>query len=207
MYHKDGTLMRGLVMDFGADPAVNNINDQYMFGPAFLINPMYEFKARSRQVYLPKGADWYEFYSGQKLHGGQSIMAAAPYERMPIYVKAGAIVPTGPDVQYVYENPAAPLTLTVYTGADGVYELYEDDGKTYEYEHGAFSRIPLHYHEQSGTLTIGDRVGTFAGMVSNRQFHIRWISGPRKAAADFAANADATVRYSGMSITVQRPAR
>jgi alpha-D-xyloside xylohydrolase len=204
MYHQDDTLMRGLVMDFGADPAVHNINDQYMFGPAFLINPVYEFKARSRQVYLPKGADWYDFYSGQKWRGGQRIIADAPYERMPIYVKAGSIVPTGPEVQHVYEKPAEPLTLNIYTGADGVYELYEDDGKTYEYETGAFSRIPLHYDEQNGILTIGDRVGAFKGMISERQFHVRWISGPRKDAADFTAKADATIRYSGKSISIQR---
>lgn len=204
MYHRDDTLMRGLVMDFGADPAVHDINDQYMFGPAFLINPVYEFKARNRQVYLPKGSDWYDFYSGKKWRGGQSIVADAPYERMPIYVKAGSIVPTGPDMQHVYEKPAEPLTLNIYTGADGTYELYEDDGKTYEYENGAFSRIPLHYAESSGTLTIGDRVGTFAGMVAERQLHIRWINGPRGDAADFTAKPDATVRYSGKSIRVRR---
>lgn len=205
MYHRDGTLMRGLVMDFGDDAAVMDINDQYMFGPAFLINPIYEFGARSRQVYLPKGALWYDFYSGEKLSGGQRITAEAPYERMPIYVKAGSIVPTGPAVQYVYEKPAAPLTLNIYTGADGFYELYEDDGKTYDYENGAFSRIPLHYSDKSGTLTIGDRTGFFNGMVRNREFHIRWIHGPRENAADFSAKADMAVRYNGTAIRVRRP--
>lgn len=207
MYHKDDTLMRGLVMDFGADPAVSDINDQYMFGPAFLINPIYEFKSRNRQVYLPKGADWYDFYSGEKLRGGQHITADAPYERMPIYVKAGSIVPTGPDIQFVYEKPAEPLTLNVYTGANGTYELYEDDGKTYEYENGAFTRIPLVYDEASGTLTIADREGNFAGMLRERTIHIRWISGPRKDAAEFTAKPDATVRYVGKSLNVRRDNR
>ncbi len=204
LYHKDDTLMRGLVMDFGSDPAVRDIADQYMFGPAFLVNPVYEFKARSRSVYLPSGSDWYDFYSGERRAGGQTITAAAPYSRMPVYVRAGSIVPTGPDLQYVDEKPAAPLTLNVYTGADGTYELYEDDGKTYAYEKGAFSRIPLAYQEATRTLSIGARAGEYAGMPRTRRIHIRWISGPRKDAADFTAVPDVTVEYSGNPVTLVR---
>jgi alpha-D-xyloside xylohydrolase len=204
MYHKDGTLMRGLVMDFSDDPKVNNINDQYMFGPAFLINPVYQYQARTRAVYLPKGTDWYDFYSGERFHGGQTVTAAAPYHRMPIYVKAGSIVPTGPDLQYVDEKPSAPVTLNIYTGASGNYELYEDDGKTYAYEEGAYSRIPFHYDEKSRTLSIGDRTGGFPAMVKKRIFHVRWLSGPRDDAADFTSAPDATVQYSGREVKIQR---
>ncbi|MBC6904081.1 DUF5110 domain-containing protein [Saccharophagus sp. K07] len=202
-YHKDGTLMRGLVMDYAQDPAVWNISDQYMFGPAFLINPVYEFKARSRSVYLPRGNDWYDFYSGKRFSGGQTIKADAPYARMPIFVKVGAIVPTGPDIQYVDEKPADPLTVTVYTGANGYYELYEDDGKSYAYEKGAYSRIPFSYDEAAGTLTIGERKGEFAGMVKNREIRVRWISGPRQDAADFSTQ-DTSVQYNGKSVKVSR---
>lgn len=204
MYHKDDTLMRGLVMDFGADPKVQDINDQYMFGPALLINPVYEYKARSRDVYLPSGADWYNFYTGEKLRGGQLINAAAPYSQMPIFVKAGSILPSGPDIQYVYEKPAAPVTLNVYTGADASYELYEDDGKSYGYENGAWSRIPFTYEEATGTLTIGKREGQFPEMVKEREFHVRWLSGPRDDAANFTAAPDTKVEYTGAAVTVKK---
>lgn len=204
MYHKDGTLMRGLMMDFSEDPNVKNISDQYMFGPAFLINPIYGYQARSRAVYLPKGVDWYHLYSGERFHGGQTVIADAPYQRMPIYVKAGSIVPTGPDLQYVDEKPVAPLTLNIYTGASGNYELYEDDGKSYAYEEGAYSRIPFHYDETSGVLSIGDRTGGFADMVKERIFYIRWLSGPRQDAAEFTSAPDATVQYIGREIKIQR---
>lgn len=204
MYHKDDTLMRGLVMDFANDPKVANINDQYMFGPSLLINPVYEYKARSRSVYLPAGTEWYNFYTGERMQGGQTINADAPLTRMPIFVKAGAIIPTGPDIEYVYEKPDGPITLNVYTGADGAYELYEDDGKTYEYENGAYSRIPMVYNDKTGTLTIGDREGSFAGMPTKRSIRVRWFNGPRKDAADFQGKADKTVEYTGSMITIKK---
>src|SRR5690606_6015406 len=109
-FHKDGTIMRGLVMDFPDDRQAWNINTQYMFGPAFLVNPVVEFKARSRAVYLPAGTSWYDFYTGDKHAGGQTIEAAAPYSRMPLFVRAGSIVPTGPAIQYADEGLNAPIT-------------------------------------------------------------------------------------------------
>ena len=136
MYHKDATLMRGLIMDYSHDKNVANINDQYLIGPNLLISPVYTYKARSRSVYLPKGHDWYDLYTGKRLAGGQTIDAAAPLKQMPIFVKAGAIMPTGPEIQHVHEKNADPLLITVYTGADGKFELYEDDGKSYAYENG-----------------------------------------------------------------------
>ncbi len=202
MYHKDNTLMRGLVMDFAHDPKVASIHDQYMFGPALLINPVYTFNARTRALYLPAGNDWFNFYTGERLPGGQSITAAAPLEQMPIFVKAGSIIPTGVEVQNVYEKPDAPITLNVYAGANGSFELYEDDGKSYDYEKGAWSRIAFNYDDATGALTIADRVGQFNGMVENRTFNIRWINGARKDAVDFNGAADAVVQYSGKAVTV-----
>jgi len=177
--------MRGLVMDFGHDPKVANINDQYMFGPALLINPIYEYKSRSRSVYLPSGSDWYDLYSGKRFAGGKTIKADAPLKQMPIYVKAGSIIPTGPEVQFVYEKQDGPITLSVYTGADGQFELYEDDGKTYAYEKGAWSRTPISFDNATGIVTIGKRVGNFDGMPKNRTINVRWISDTRGDAADF----------------------
>ncbi len=118
-WHRDGTMMRGLVMDFPADRAAWNVDDQYMFGPAFLVAPVTEFRARNRSVYLPAGTLWYDFDSGRSHEGGRSIEAPAPYERMPLFVRAGSIVPVGPAIQHTEEGQGAPITLKVYTGADG----------------------------------------------------------------------------------------
>ncbi len=206
-YHDAGTIMRGLVMDFPNDAKVRNIDDEYMFGPSFLVAPVTEYKARSREVYLPAGVRWYDFFTGQVYDGGQQITAAAPLEHMPIFVKEGAIVPTGPKIQYTDQKPREPLTLFVYTGRDGHFALYEDDGTSNAYRQGQWSRIPLGYEESSGTLTIGERTGSYRGMIENRTFNIRWISGPSPKASDFTVKPDATIRYSGSTVSIQRPSR
>lgn len=205
MYHKDATLMRGLVMDFPQDGKVRNIGDQYMFGPAFLVSPVSEYKARSRELYLPAGVKWYDFHTGEILTGGERIKASAPLSRMPLFVKAGSVIPTGPDIQYADQIINAPITLVVYTGADGSFELYEDDGRTHKYESGAWSRTPIIYDDAAGTLTLGKRIGEFDGMEKIRTVHVRWISGPTKDAANFNATPDRTVLYSGEPVTVERP--
>ncbi|MGV3555715.1 MAG: TIM-barrel domain-containing protein [Croceibacterium sp.] len=205
-YHRDGTIMRGLVMDFAADRRVWDIDDQYMFGPAFLVAPVTEFKARSRKVYLPQGALWYDFYSGESRQGGQAIEAAAPYERMPLFVRAGSIVPAGPPVQSTAQiRPDAPITLWVYTGADGSFSLYEDDGVSRQHLDSAFTRIPIAYDEKSGTLTLGEREGRFPDMAAERTIHLRWMRPGAPRALDLDAAPDATIAYDGRRKTVQRP--
>jgi alpha-D-xyloside xylohydrolase len=194
--------MRGLVMDFPADRKAWNVDDEYLFGPAFLVAPVTEFKARSRDVYLPAGADWYDFHSGRAHRGGRTIKTAAPYERMPLFVRAGSIVPIGPVLQHSGEGRGAPLTLTVYTGADGSFDLYEDDGVSRQYVSGAFSRIPMRYDDRAGTLTIGDRKGSFVGMPGTRTFNIRWVRRGQVRALNFEAKPDATVVYDGRSQTI-----
>ena len=121
-FHRDGTIMRGLAMDFADDAAARDVRDEYLFGKAFLVAPVYQYKARTRPVYLPAGADWYDFHTGAKPAGGQTIDAAAPLARMPLYVRAGSIVPVGPEIQYTAEKPGAPITLLVFTGADGSFD-------------------------------------------------------------------------------------
>ncbi|HKE95101.1 MAG TPA: TIM-barrel domain-containing protein [Povalibacter sp.] len=204
-YHRDGTIMRGLVMDFPGDLKARNINDQYMFGPAFLVNPVYQHEARTRKVYLPAGTRWYDFYSGAAYDGGQQIDAAAPIAHMPLFVKAGSIVPVGPAVQYTAEKLDAPITLYVYRGANGKFELYEDDGLSYNYEQGQFARVPVSYDDASGTVTIGARAGSFPGMVEKRTFNVRWITPDEANAADLDAKPDASVEYAGQAVTVQLP--
>ncbi len=203
-YTQDGTMMRGLVMDFPGDRKVWNIDDEYLFGRAFLVAPVTEYKARSRKVYLPAGTAWRDFYTGKSHEGGQEITAEAPLERMPLFVRAGSIVPTGPDVQYTNEKPGAPITLFIYTGADGHFSFYEDDGVSNGYTRGAFAQIPLDYDEATKTLTIGARAGSFPGMATKRTFDVRWIDHETKNAASFTAKADKTIAYSGSTVEVQR---
>jgi alpha-D-xyloside xylohydrolase len=201
-FHRDGTIMRGLAMDFADDAAARNVRDEFLFGKAFLVAPVYKHKARTRAVYLPAGTDWYDFHSGKKSAGGQSIDAAAPLNRMPLYVRAGSIVPVGPEIQYTSEKPGSPITLFVFTGASGSFDLYEDDGVSYGYERGEFARIPLRYDSAKGTLTIGARSGSYSGMTEERTFRVRWIKEGGKAPSDLDAPADATVEYKGAEVTV-----
>jgi alpha-D-xyloside xylohydrolase len=201
-YHDDYTIMRGLVMDFAADTAVLNIGDQYMFGSSLLINPVYEYKQRSRSLYLPKCAGWYDLYSGKWYAGGQKMMAAAPYERMPVFVKAGSIIPFGPALQYTAEKPADTITINIYTGADASFNLYEDEGTNYNYEKGAFSIIPIVYNEATKKVTVGVRKGGFNGMLQKRTFHINLITPGKTKRLDIDTY-DRELLYDGKHIEVK----
>lgn len=201
---QDGTtFMRPLVMDFPADATARESADEYLFGPALLVAPVTEYKARQRTVYLPDTpGGWFDFWTGAATAGGRSFPAAAPYDRIPLFVRAGAIVPFGPALQYTTEKPADPITLFVYAGADGAFTLYEDDGLTYGYEHGAFARIPLHWDEATHTLTLGARSGSFPGMLQARTFHVVLVSAQHAVGYDPAAKPDRTVTYRGDALDV-----
>jgi alpha-D-xyloside xylohydrolase len=201
-WHHDGTIMRGLSMDFVADAAARDIRDEYLFGNAFLVAPVYQYKARTRPVYLPAGTAWYDFHTGKRLEGGHATDAAAPLERMPLFVREGSIVPVGPQLQYSSEKPAGDITLLVFTGANGSFELYEDDGVSYGYEKGQFSRIPIRYDAAGNTLVIGARTGSYPGMPEERTFKVRWIK-EGTSPSDLDAKPDATVSYKGAEVTVQ----
>ena len=167
----DATIMRGLPMDYPDDPEVLDLSDQWLFGPAFMPCPVYEYKARSRSVYFPAGV-WYDFYTGKSIGGGQRLEVDAPYDRMPLYVRGGSIVPMGPDMEWSAEKPADDITLMVYSGANASFTLYEDDGLTYAYEKGLYSTIPIVWDDAARTLTIGAREGSFPGMLENRKFTV-----------------------------------
>jgi alpha-D-xyloside xylohydrolase len=169
------TIMRGLVMDYPDDIAVYDISDQYMFGPSLMICPVYEYGARSRSVYLPDDRMWFDYYTDSVYAGGQTIMADAPYERIPIFVPAGGIVFEGPEIKYVDQVPAREVTVDVYGGRNGRMIMYEDDGVSNDYQDGAYTVIPFFYSENSGgrTLTIGRRNGSYEGMIERRTFNIR----------------------------------
>ncbi|MBN1567647.1 MAG: DUF5110 domain-containing protein [Acidobacteria bacterium] len=202
--HRDYTIMRALMMDFGNDANVRDIGDQFMFGPSLLINPVTEYKSRSRAVYLPAGTGWYDLKSGKRNSGGQSVKAAADYADIPIFVKEGSIIPFGPAIQHTAEKPADPIRLIVYTGRDGEFFLYEDEGINYNYEKGAFSMIPLKYHESDKTLTIGTRQGQFTGMPQMRTFDIVWVTKNNPIRLNLDNAPAQTVQYDGASLVVKR---
>ncbi|WP_303024209.1 TIM-barrel domain-containing protein [Duncaniella muris] len=172
----DYTIMRPMVMDFTADKATRNIGDQYMFGPSLLVAPVYTYGATSREVYFPEGADWYDFYTGKEINGGQTLKVAAPYERIPLFVRSGSIIPFGPAMQWSAEKPADMINLYVYAGEDGKFVLYEDENTNYNYEKGQYAMIPFSWNDETSTLTIGKRAGQYPGMLRNRKFNIIKVS-------------------------------
>lgn len=202
-YHKDATIMRGLVFDFAADPKVTNIGDQYMFGPSLLVNPVHAYKDRKRTLYLPAGQGWYDLYTGKYTTGGQYVTVDAPYETMPVFVKEGAIIPAGPAIQFTGEKPADPITLYIYAGKDGSFTLYEDENLNYNYEKNAFAAITFNYNEAAKTLTIDDRKGNFNGMLKKRIFYIRLITKEQPAGIDFEERKGLKITYTGKKQAVK----
>jgi len=193
---RDYTMLRPLVMDFAEDRAARELTDEYMFGPALLVAPITQYKQRSRQLYLPPAAAWYDYWTGKPAASG-SISADAPYDQIPVFVRAGSILPYGPETQYIGEKPNDPITLYVYAGADGAFTLYEDQGTTYDYEKGAFSQIPIRWDDKTGTLSIGERSGSYAGMLLHRTFQIVLVSKTKPAGFPFTAALFKSVEYTG----------
>ena len=191
------TPMRALVMDFPKDAQALTTADEYMFGPAFLVCPVTTPQATSRPVYLPSGTNWVDFWTGETLAGGQTVTAHAPINILPLYVRAGSIVPLGPVMQYATEKPADPIELRVYRGANGQFTLYEDENDNYNYEKGACATIPFAWNEAKQTLTIGKRSGRFPGMLKERTFRVVFVSSNHGAGMAAEEKADAVVRYNG----------
>ena len=197
----DYTLMRPLPMDFRSDPLTWNDGTQFMFGPAVMVNPVLEAGATSRRVYLPKDTTWYDFWTGEKVAGGQHIEAPAPLDRLPLYVRAGSILPLGPEEQYADEKPNGPIELRIYPGADATFTLYNDEGDNYDYEKGAHSTIALTWSDTTRTLTFGARQGTYPAMPSQTEFHIVLVRPSHGTGEATAAAMDQTISYTGASVT------
>ena len=203
VYFKDYTIMRPMIMDFADDKNVTDIAYQFMFGPAFMINPVYTYKAREREVYFPKDNIWYDMYTGKiASQGGERKTVEAPYEKIPLYVRAGSIIPLGPQIEYTQEKKAENIRLYVYEGKDGEFSLYEDEGTNYGYEAGRYARIRMTYDDASHSLTIHEREGSFPGMLKKRCFTIISVS-PYNARPLDADAEGKTVKYNGSRITVQ----
>jgi alpha-D-xyloside xylohydrolase len=183
------TMMRSLPFDFRDDPAVFDVADQFMCGPAFLVCPVHAPMAygpgsvplagrpRTRSVYLPAGSDWFDLWTDRRLRGGEDILAEAPLERIPVFVRAGSIVPMGPVRQHVDDLPDGPVELHVYPGRDAAFSLYEDEGDGYGYEDGAFSSIEVSWDDAARCLAIGERKGGFPGARLEREFVVTFHAG------------------------------
>ncbi len=199
---EDATLMRGLPMDFPEDHEVRDLSDQWLLGPALMPCPVYEYQARSRSVYFPHGG-WYDAYTGAYIPGGKRFTVSAPYERIPLYVREGSIVPMGPDMEWSDEKPAGDLTLLVYEGADASFTLYEDDGLTYAYEKGAYSTIGLHWDNAERCLSIGARKGSWPGMAASRNFRVVLVSRDHPVPLDTNAAGATVVAYDGSALELK----
>lgn len=204
------SMMRALVMDFASDKNVLNINDQYLFGKSLLVcpvtNSMYQgdySSVKSRQLYLPKDTDWYDFWTGQKFTGGQTIQKEVPIDIMPLYVKAGSIIPFGPEVQYAEEESWDNIEIRVYVGANGEFTLYEDENDNYSYENGIYSTITFKWNDEKKTMTIGERKGTFPGMLTQRKFNIVLVSSNKANGMNKVESFDEVVTYSGKEVKVK----
>ncbi|MCE1154595.1 MAG: DUF5110 domain-containing protein [Bacteroidales bacterium] len=198
----DYTLMRGLMMNYPDDKATAGVGDQFLFGNNLMVCPVYEYKARTRPVYFPAGTDWYDLYSGKKFNGGRRLTVDAPYERIPVFVPAGAIVPMGDVVQHTNE-PQNRITLYVFAGNNGRFTLYDDEGVNENYRNGMYSKIALHYDDATRTLTLDDREGSYEGMAREREFRVILVSDTRATGIDTEATEVQSIRYTGNKQTVR----
>lgn len=221
---ESGSIMRPFIMDFPTDRKAITLDNEYMFGHSLLVAPVteplytsYDYdtgKSRelfentsaaseSVEVYLPEGARWYDFWDNTIAEGGQTVTRECPIDIMPVYVKAGSIIPFGPAVQYVSEKKWDNLEIRIYPGADAEFVLYEDEGDSYNYEKGAFSRIRFNWDDASRTLTISDREGNFDGMLKNRSFRVIVVGNDSPSGDKEPARFDRKIRYNGKKTTIK----
>lgn len=199
----DETFMRSMPVAFEDDSECVNAIHQYMLGRTFLVAPVVTGGAAGRNVYLPANGTWYDFWTGKRHEGHQTIYRSTPQDIMPLYIPAGSILPWGPEVQYSTEKSWDNLEIRVYAGADGQFTLYEDEFDGYGYQQGAFSEIPFTWNETTQTLTIGQRRGEFTGMLKQRTFRIVRVSSQKGMGDQSSTIYDHTVTYNGSAISIQ----
>lgn len=198
----DYTIQRPLLMDFRADRATWEIADQFLFGPAIMVSPITKEHATQRTVYLPTGANWYDFWTGEKTAGGTEVNRAAPIGRIPLEVRAGSILPLGPDIEYAGQA-TDPIELRIYPGADGDFNLYEDEGDSYRYEQGTHAVTALHWDEATRTLTIGAREGSYPGMAVGHTFNVVIVMNGHGVGGEKSDKPDKAIQYVGAKVTVK----
>jgi len=196
---EDSTIQRPLVMDFREDRATWDIGDEFLFGPSILVSPVTKEHETLRTVYLPAGTDWYDFWTGGRATGGVEMNRAAPIERIPLNVRAGSILPLGPAIEWAGQA-ADPIELRIYPGANGDFNLYEDEGDSYRYEQGAHSIIPLHWDDAARTLTIGARQGSYPGMAAGHTFNVVVVGVGHGVGVEPAQKPDKAIQYTGAKV-------
>jgi len=196
------TPMRGLVMDFRSDARAANVGDQFMFGPALMVNPVTEPSVSTRPVYLPE-AKWYDFWSGVTVDGPTTLNAIAPLDRLPLYIRAGSVLPLGPEMEWSTQKPEDPIELRIYRGEDGDFTLYEDENDNYDYEKGVYATIPVHWDDAKRMLTIGERKGQFPGMLETRTFDVVLVNEDHGVGVTPTGRPDKVLQYSGKPITAR----
>lgn len=199
------SFMYALPISFPKDVQAREVKDQYMLGNTFLVAPIVQDGVTGRNVYLPAGTNWIDFWTGKSIKGGQNIYKTAPMNIMPLYVKAGSILPWGPEVQYSTEKPWDELEIRVYPGADGKFVLYEDENDNYNYEKGEYTEIPFTWDNGQKTLTIGDRKGQYKGMLNKRKFRIVVVGEGKAMGDEEATKYDKVVEYKGSEVSVSLP--
>jgi alpha-D-xyloside xylohydrolase len=208
------SMMRALVMDFDKDKQALDINDEYLFGKSILVCPVTDAMyskdmkedfgtVKARELYLPNGAEWFDFWTGEKLKGGQTIKKETPIDILPLYVKAGSILPFGPKVQYATEKKWDNIEIRIYEGINGEFTLYEDENDNYNYEKGIYSTISFVWNDMKKTLTIADRKGSFPGMPYERNFNIVLVDKNKGTGMDIIEKYDRVVTYKGKKVVVK----
>ena len=217
-----GTMMRALVMDFPKDKKAIRRNDEYMFGRSLLVKPVtdplytwtddkkwgHEIYPDTRKaaapvrVYLPTNTLWYDFWTNETVEGGKEVQKLCPIDIMPVYVKAGTIMPFGPEVQYSDEKPWDDLEIRIYPGADGTFTLYEDEGDNYNYEKGAFTQIVFSWKDATRELTIDDRKGNYKGMLQQRKFRVILVN-QDSGRGDQPMKGGKNIDYNGKQINIK----
>jgi alpha-D-xyloside xylohydrolase len=190
-------------MDFNGDKEVENIGNQWMFGPALMACPVGYYKARNRSVYFPAQTGWYNLYTNEYIEGGQRLVVDAPYEQIPVFVREGSVIPFGPEMEWSDEKPAELINLYVYAGQNGQFQLYEDEGTNYNYEKGKYATIDITYDEAMKTVTFGARKGSFPGMLKNRRFNVVYITKDHPQPLNLDNPEGKLVEYNGKTVVCQ----
>jgi len=196
-------MMRPLVMDFIEDTTAIKQPYQYMFGKAFLVAPVTEPGVKEWKIYLPKEAEWYDFWTGEKYTGGQTVNKETPIDIIPLFVKAGSIVPFGPEVQFATEKKWDNLEIRVYEGANGEFTLYEDENDNYNYEKGIYSTINFSWNDPKKRLTIDDCKGSFPGNLKERKFNIVLVKKNKGEGTYIPEQYDKVVTYTGKKSVIK----
>ncbi len=199
---ENSTMMRPMIMDFGQDSKAIAQAYQYMFGKSILVAPVTEAGVQNWEVYLPEKVEWFDFWSGKKYKGGQTVSLPSPQDKLPLLVKAGSIIPMGRVMQYTKEKPLDTLEIRIYPGADGSFTLYEDEGDNYNYEKGNYSTIELQWNDKKQQLAIGKLQGSFAKQIKNKVFSIVLVSEQKGIAASENFNGK-LINYTGKKRIVE----